>query len=128
MSQESDQDNFEKRTREVLQESTGRLDGRTLSRLTQARHAALAKLEKPARQWWRSYLPVGAGATAAAVLAVVMWTGQSVDPEVPANSVTAQNGSAFEDIDLLADGDAPDFVTDADDLEFYEWAAGEIES
>ena len=33
-----------------------------------------------------------------------------------------------EDIDLLADGEAPDFIMDLDDAEFYEWAAGEIES
>ena len=37
----TDPTNFEKRTQEVLEESTARLDGRTRSRLTQARHAAL---------------------------------------------------------------------------------------
>jgi hypothetical protein len=37
-------------------------------------------------------------------------------------------GGALEDIDLLADADAPDFVVDGEDLEFYEWAAGEVES
>ena len=31
-------------------------------------------------------------------------------------------------MELLADSDAPDFVDDGDDLEFYEWAAGEVES
>jgi hypothetical protein len=30
-------------------------------------------------------------------------------------------------MEMLADGDAPDFV-DGEELEFYEWAAGEIES
>jgi hypothetical protein len=121
----NEQTPFEKRTREVLDESVGRLDGRTQSRLTQARHAALARLERPARQWWRPYLPAGA-ATAAAVLAVLIWTASGVNTE----SELAQggNGSAFEDIDLLADSEAPDFVTETDDVEFYEWAAGEIES
>jgi hypothetical protein len=33
-----------------------------------------------------------------------------------------------EDLELLADSDAPDFVNDSDDFEFYEWAAGEVES
>ena len=112
---------FEKRSREVLDESAGRLDGRTRSKLTQARYAALSQLEQPARQWWRSYLPVGA--SAAAALAVIVWMGQVATP-VPGSP----NGSAFEDIDLLADGEAPDFISDADDLEFYEWAAGEVES
>jgi hypothetical protein len=116
---------FEKRTKEVLDESMAKLDGRTLSRLTQARHAALAQKRHPARAWWLTWLPAGA-ATAAAVLAVVVWTGSGIDP----NTSLAANGSgsAFEDIDLLADGDAPDFVGEADEMEFYEWAAGEIES
>jgi anti-sigma-K factor RskA len=113
---------FEKRSREVLGESSERLDGHTRSRLTQARYAALAQLEKPARQWWRSYVPAGA-ATAAAVLAVMFYTGQPVgEPRV------ATGASAVEDIDLLADADAPDFSDDGDDVEFYEWAAGEVES
>jgi hypothetical protein len=127
MSEESDNPTpFEKRAREVLEESTAKLDGRTLSRLTQARHAALAGLEKPARQWWRSWMPAGAVA-AAAVLAVMLWTGPGRDPAAQLAGVNG-GGSAFEDIDLLADGDAPDFVSEADELEFYEWAGGEIES
>jgi hypothetical protein len=112
---------FEERTREVLAESTARLDGRTLSKLTQARHAALATRERPRGAWLRSYVPAGAAA-AVAVLAVVMWTGG------PRDSVVARDTGAVEDMELLADGDAPDFVDDADDLEFYEWAAGEVES
>jgi hypothetical protein len=113
---------FEQRTRELLEESAGRLDGRTRSRLTQARHAALAQLEKPARGAWQSYFPAGAGA--AAILAVVFWMAQS--PDQP--GAVPGTGGALEDIDLLADADAPDFVVDGEDLEFYEWAAGEIES
>jgi negative regulator of sigma E activity len=110
---------FENRTREVLEESTARLDGRTLSRLTRARHAALAQLDQPARHWWRSYVPAGAAA-AMAVLAVVMWTNP--------NSPDRPLASPVDDIELLADADAPDFVDDGEDLEFYEWAAGETES
>lgn len=106
---------FEKRTREVLQESTARLDGRTSSRLTQARHAALDSLQRPARRRLGLFIPAGAAA-AAAVLAVVMWSGPArVDP-APA-----------DDLEMLADSDAPDFA-EGDDLEFYEWAADEIET
>ena len=113
---------FEKRTQEILEESAGRLDGRTRSRLTQARHAALAQLEKPARQWWRSYVPAGAAA-AAAVLAVVIYTGQPgvVTPD-------QQNPDLYDDSEILADVEAPDFIEDGDDVEFYEWAAGEMET
>jgi hypothetical protein len=112
----TDPTDFEKRTREVLEESNARLDGRTRSRLTQARHAALAQLERPARHWWRAYVPAGAAA-AVAVLAVAMWPG-SIQPVA----------SPVEDMEILADSEAPDFVEDGDDLEFYEWAAGEVES
>ena len=107
---------FEQRTREVLEESTSRLDGRTLSRLTQVRHAALDSLQQPVGRRWSLYIP--AGAAAAAVLAVVMWSG-GPKPNDPANPV--------DDMEMLADSDAPDFA-EGEDLEFYEWAAGEIET
>jgi anti-sigma-K factor RskA len=114
---------FEKRSREVLEESATRLDGRTRSRLTQARHAALAQLDRPARQWWRSYVPAGAAA-AAAVLAVTLYVqpGRIGEPRVASNAATV------EDMDILADADAPLFTEDGDDVEFYEWAAGEVET
>ena len=108
---------FEKRTREVLEESTSRLDGRTLSRLTQARHAALDQLQRPVRQRWWAFAPAGAAA-AVAVIAIVMWSGRT---EVEKDSVV-------EDLELLADADAAEFVADEEDLEFYEWAADELET
>jgi hypothetical protein len=110
---------FEKRTQEVLEESATRLDGRTRSRLTQARHAALARLEKPARMGWRAYAPAGAAA-AAVLLAVLVYTGRPGSvPGVPA---------ALDDTEILADVEAPDFTEDSDEVEFYEWAGGEVES
>ena len=114
---------FEKRSREILEESVARLDGSTRSRLTQARHAALARLEKPARQWWRSYVPAGAAA-AAAVLAVMLY----VQPGAVDVVRGVKNAAAVEDMDILADSEAPDFTEDTDDVEFYEWAAGEMDS
>ena len=113
---------FERRTREVLGESVERLDGRTRSRLTQARHAALAGLEKPrTASWLRTYVPVGASA-AVAVLAVVLWAGRP-----PAETGVGDTGATY-DMEMLADAEAPDFLSDTDELEFYEWAADEIES
>src|SRR3569832_985751 len=99
---------FEKRTQQLLDESVSRVDGRTQSRLTQARHAALARLDKPARQWWRSYVPAGAAA-AAAVLAVMFYAGPR---NVPVPVVA-------DDTEILADVEAPDFTEDADDVDFY---------
>jgi hypothetical protein len=117
MSQEPTE--FEKRSRALLEESSGRLDGRIQSRLTRARHAALDQSQKPARApWWRWSVP--AGAAAAAVLAVVIWVGHPPVVEAPLKSV--------DDFELLTDADAPDFVDDGEDVEFYEWAAGEMES
>ena len=119
MSQEPTE--FEKRTRALLEESSGRLDGRTLSRLTQARHAALDQQRKPARApWWRWSVP--AGAAAAAVLAVVIWVGHPPAVEGPVSL------KSVDDFELLTDADAPDFVDDGEDVEFYEWASGEMES
>jgi hypothetical protein len=120
----SDRTPFEKRTQEILEESTARLDGRTRSRLTQARHAALAALERPARYpAWRNYLPAGAAA-AVAVLAVVLWSGPNGSESMP----VAQSTSPVDDLELLADVEAPDFAADGEDLAFYEWAASEVES
>ena len=122
MSPEAKHEEFEKRAREVLDESTAKLDGRTLSRLTQARHAALQQEKQ--RMNWRGWAPVGAAA-AAVVVAVMIWTGPATDTGVPLSASTG-GGSALEDIDLLAD--APEFVGEAEDVEFYEWAANELES
>jgi cystathionine beta-lyase/cystathionine gamma-synthase len=119
MSQESPQD-FEKRTRELLEQGAARLDGRTQSRLTRARHAALGRLEMPVRLGWRTLVP--AGAAAMAVVALMVWRAgtETVPP-------TAQYASPIEDLEFLTDGEAPDFV-DGEELEFYEWAASEMES
>jgi len=121
MSPESEKDSFEKRTRELLDESTARLDGRTQSRLTQARHTALDRLERPSRFGWRTLVPAGAAA-AVAMLAVLMWR-----PDAPAVP-TAHVESPVEDLELLTDAEAPDFAEAGEDLEFYEWAAGEMET
>src|SRR5262245_61689570 len=110
---------FENRAREVLEESTARLDGRTLSRLTQARHTALGQLQRPVRQRWFAWVPAGAAA-AAAVRCVVMWSGQGTEPA----SEPAMALSPVEDLELLAE--APEFVDEGEDLEFYEWAATQM--
>jgi hypothetical protein len=109
------QDSFEQRSRELLEESARRIDGRTQSRLTQARHAALDRAARHARPGWRLWVPAGAAAAVAA-LAVLSW--QPAPPGV----------SPVEDLELLTDADAPDFLDEAADLEFYVWAADEMES
>ena len=115
---------FERRVRQALIDSTDSLDGGTRSRLTQARHAALAQgLHSGAAHFWlRSRRWAPAGAAAMAVIAgVLLWGPRVLNPLKPAPAAT----SAFDDIDLLADADGYGISAEDQDLdyEFYEWAA-----
>lgn len=112
-------DDIEERARAVFDESLERIDGATRSRLTQARHAALAELERP-RARLASWLPAAALA-GAAVLAVVLWL-QPGRPGQPSAPVLA--GSAVEDLELLTAGDDLDMLEE--DVEFYAWAASTV--
>jgi hypothetical protein len=109
---------FERQTQALLEESTGRLDGRVRSRLTQARYAALEARRSRAAMAWRSWMPLGAVAASAMVM-LLLWSNRG---ELP--SFNAEPQATFEDIDLLADKDAMDLAS-AEDYEFYEWAASE---
>ena len=69
---------LEARSRALFQESVERIDMRTRSRLTQARHAALEAAERARPRAWFMRLPVltsAAGVAAAAVLGVSLWVG-----------------------------------------------------
>jgi hypothetical protein len=113
---------FEQRARQLLRDSVEGLPAHTRSRLTRARHAALA-----ARPSWYSgsllrWVPAGAGALAAATLAVLFLVGPR--GENPAVNVLASAGP--EDLEMLADSDAVQLGRDDDvDYDFYEWAASE---
>lgn len=107
----NESDPFERQTRELFDDSVERLDGRTRSKLTQARNAALEELKKspPRLQWLRT--PV-AGLVAASVLAVaiVLW---------PSGSQTPEGGVLpLEDFDIVADAENLDMLQD---VEFYVW-------
>lgn len=114
---------FEQRTRQLLRESVEGLPAHTRSRLTRARYAALA-----ARPSWysgalRRWVPAGAGALAAATLAVLFLVGPQ-GGESPVANVLASAGP--EDLEMLADSDAVQLGRDEDvDYDFYEWAASE---
>jgi anti-sigma-K factor RskA len=118
---------FERHARGVLEESVRRIDGRTRSRLNQARHAALAAAQGRRPAWWRSFTMVpAAGAAAAALLvAVMLWQRQPAAPLLPV--VAGQHAPvAAEDMDLLADSDGLDLM-EGWDGQFYEWAADQTE-
>jgi ferric-dicitrate binding protein FerR (iron transport regulator) len=119
---------FETRTRELLEGSVQRVDGRIRSRLNQARHAAVEEAtRRRASLWRRSTLMPAAGAVAAALLvAFFLWPHSH-----SGDSLTAVNSgrAGMEDLDLLADSDALDLVSDETDTgQFYEWAVDQADS
>ncbi|MEZ5474964.1 MAG: hypothetical protein R3E72_08175 [Steroidobacteraceae bacterium] len=118
MSADQDHARVAERSREVLEESVARLDGRTLSRLTQARYAALAKRDEPRFSGrWRALAPAGAVA-AALVIGIVLLVARP-DGQAP-GALPVTGGGEFE---LLVDNEALDLAESGDELEFYEWAA-----
>ncbi|HEY0767910.1 MAG TPA: hypothetical protein VGD47_08125 [Steroidobacteraceae bacterium] len=115
---------FERNARVVLEESLSRIDGRTRSRLNQARHAALEAAGVPRRSWWRSYtLMPTAGAAAALLVAVMLW---HREPSGEAPVLEGQH-AVVEDMDLLADNEALELM-DGWDGPFYEWAAAQTDA
>jgi len=114
----TDNHEFEARARAAFDASVAGIDGPTCSKLTQARHRALA--EVAARPRLRAgWVPVGAVA-AAAVLAVALSVGRG--PMAPPGAAPMLAAAPGEVFDLLAVADDLDLL--AEDLEFYAWAAG----
>jgi hypothetical protein len=100
---------FAKKAKRLFDESVDGLDAQTRSRLNRGRQAALEELAtgKPA---WVQWAPA-AGVAAAAVVAVVLWTGnQPVDELTPVASAT--------DFEILLTEDSFEML---EDLEFYSW-------
>lgn len=117
---------FERNARRVLEESLTRIDARTRSRLSQARHAALeAAQARPRRGAWRSFtlMPAAGAAAAALLVAVMLW---HHEPSRTEPALFEGRAPAAEDMDLLADGDALDLM-EGWDGSFYEWAAAQTD-
>ena len=97
---------LEEQAKGLFDESVEKLDGATLSRLNQGRHAALAELQRPGLVRWGRWAPVTAVAAAAVVAVVVMNqpAGVTDDP------VTAA------DFEMLLEGDSFEML---EDLEFF---------
>jgi ferric-dicitrate binding protein FerR (iron transport regulator) len=115
-----DSSEFERRTRALLLQSADELSGALRSRLTQARHAALAA--HPARPPSLALRWLPAGAAVAAMLALLIMY-------VPLGKSTMENpvtNAGFEDIEMLTDTDTVPLNGDQEvDYDFYEWAAAE---
>jgi len=100
---------FANKAKVLFDESIAGLDAETRSRLNRGRQAALAELS-PDRRVWVQWVPA-AGVAAAAILAVVLWTGNQPPNEIaPAASAT--------DFEMLLNEDSLEML---EDLEFYSW-------
>lgn len=108
---------LEERSRTLFEDSTERLDARTRSRLTQARHAALDELKRSrsTRVRWL-WMPAGglAAVTAVAILISLWPVGDRTSP--------GPGGLPLEDFDIVADGDSVEMLQD---MEFYAWLSGQ---
>lgn len=117
---EAGRSEFEQHARALLLQSADELPGAVRSRLTQARHAALAARRSRLPSFARRWGP--AGAVVASVLALLLVYG-------PHGRGALENPVAsggVEDIELLSDNDAVPLNGDQDvDDDFYEWAATE---
>lgn len=92
---------FEQQAREALEASVGHLDARVRSRLTQARHAALAELQRRARRPTWLIAPAAAFA-AAAILAVVLWAPWFTVQDPPSSAtLTALAAIPGDELDFL---------------------------
>jgi hypothetical protein len=111
---------LERRAKALFDEGVDGLDARTRSRLTQARHAAVAALaqqrEPFMRRWW---LPTAGLATAALVAFIVVFNLN------PANEQQLAAASlAVEDMDILSGAENIELL---EDMEFYAWLESEAD-
>jgi hypothetical protein len=111
---------LEQRARALLVGSADNLPGAVRSRLTQARHAALASRHARVRYRLQRWLPAGAVAAAALALVVVF---VPHGPRAPGNAAVPliTNSSGVDEIELLSSSVPLNADQDVD-YDFYEWA------
>jgi len=115
-----------KRSRTLFHDSVEGVDFATRSRLTQARHAALAAAGAKTRPRWllMTIWKPAAGVAAAALLGVALWFGP-LSGNLSGSHGMADNQTNLEDLDIVASsdpgsGDAIEMLQD--DIEFYDFA------
>jgi hypothetical protein len=122
---EDDGMEIERRARAAFDASVSDLDAETLSRLNRSRQQALAAAGgsrwSVGRSFWSTWIPAGAVAAAAVLVAVLV-----LRTPVPSEStapVVAAEGAPEQTLDplvVLAAGDDLELAVEAD-LEFYAW-------
>jgi hypothetical protein len=118
---------FERLSRQALEESVLRVDGRVRSRLNQARQAAVeaaSARRRPLFSRFFTLVPTAGAAAAAVLVTMILWhRGPQIELPIVADSAHSV------DLDLLADGEGLDLVQDGDGSgSFYEWAAEQTEA
>ena len=111
-SRNSDEERLEARSRELFEDSVGRLDARTRSRLTQARHAAVQELQQ-ARAGRARWLWAPVGGLAAAVVVALLLVRPGLDQ-------AGSGAPPLEDLDSVAGVENVELLQD---VEFYAWLA-----
>jgi hypothetical protein len=111
MKKPTKEEELQARARALFDDSVERLDAETLSRLNQGRQRALqeAHVTAPTGQWAR-WVSAG-GLAAAAVVAVVVWQGTTIEVAAPAADAAA-------DFEILLSEDSLDML---ENLEFFSW-------
>ena len=107
---------FEKRSKALFDESVEGLSGEVRSRLTQARHRALAAAgtRRTSRTFW---IPIAGLATAAAIAALILV------PQMKHAQGVAEP-FASDDVALLLNGEDLALL---EDIEFYAWLDSDID-
>ena len=108
----NDTEDFEKRSKALFDASVDDVNGNIRSRLTQARHTALAATRASQLQSMRRWLPA-AGLAAAALIAVVI-----VKPFARHERALPDSLAAADDLALLLNDDDIELIQD---MEFYAW-------
>lgn len=101
--------NADKKLKAVFDESVDALDAATLSRLNRGRHAALAELSRPRRQWSR-WMPA-TGVAAAVLMSVILLQG-------PRDIAGIAEPVSVSDMEILLGEDSIEML---EELEFYSW-------
>jgi hypothetical protein len=111
MNERDENELFARQAKRLFDNSVEDMDGQTMSRLNRRRQKALSGLRsRPAMSILTGWAPA-AGVAAAAVVAVVMWSGNR-----PLNDVAPP--SSATDFEILLNEDNLEML---EELEFYSW-------
>ncbi len=111
MNEHKDDELFAKKAKRLFDESVQDIDGQTQSRLNRSRQKALAEIgRRPAVSVLGGWAPA-TGVAAAAVVAVVLWSGTRLATDIAPPSTAT-------DLEILLNEDSLEML---EELEFYSW-------